>query len=99
MEGKLKKFGIPKTVIWETKLLSPAKVEKLQWEKRDGTKHQLTDRQLQTMRAEYITSSEGKLQVVPESDDRKAVTISAAGMFAPVNTEPSLPSFLLPLGA
>lgn len=89
------KFGIPKSAIYQTKLVSPAQVEKLTWEKRDGTKKQLTDKQLKVLQSEYIKKSDGKLCVVPETDDRPAVTISAAGMFAPVVAD--LPSFLLPL--
>ena len=36
MADKLVKMGIPKTAIFETKLITPAKAEKLTWEKRDG---------------------------------------------------------------
>ena len=94
MEGKLKKFGIPKSAMWETKLVSPAKAEKLVWEKRDGEKVQLSDRQLKVLRGEYIKSSEGKLQVVSVSDDRPAVILSAVSMFEAI---PDLPDFLKPL--
>jgi hypothetical protein len=94
MEGKLKKFGIPKSAMWETKMVSPAKAEKLVWEKRDGEKVQLSDRQLKVLRGEYIKSSEGKLQVVSVSDDRPAVILSAVSMFDAI---PDLPDFLKPL--
>ena len=43
---KLVKMGIPKTAVYETKLVSPAKAEKLTWKKRDGTDMQLSERQL-----------------------------------------------------
>lgn len=98
MADKLKKFGLPKDVIWETKLISVAKAEKAVWTKRDGTKVQLTDRQLKTLKSEYTKTSEGKISVASASDPRPAVTLSAAPMFAPVvNTEVTsdLPSFLL----
>jgi hypothetical protein len=95
---KLVKMGIPKTAIYETKLVSPAKAEKLTWEKRDGTKVSLTDRQLKRMEQEYVTKLAGKLTVAPESDERKAVTTNAAPLFSAVEAAPaaeSLPSWLM----
>lgn len=84
MAEKLVKMGIPKGSIYETKLVSPAKAEKLAWEKRDGTKVQLTDRQLKRMDQEYVSRLAGKLTVAHESDPRPAVITNAAPMFAPV---------------
>ena len=49
MATKLVRMGVPKGVIYETKLISPAKAEKVTWSKRDGTAKQLTERQLKTM--------------------------------------------------
>jgi len=97
MADKLKKFGLPKDVIWETKLISVAKAEKAVWTKRDGTQVQLTDRQLKTLKSEYTKTSEGKLTIAPSSDPRPAVTLSAAALFQPVEqaVTPELPSFLL----
>ena len=98
MADKLIKMGIPKTAVYETKLVSPAKAEKLTWEKRDGTKVSLTDRQLKRMEQEYVTKLAGKLTVVPESDSRQAVITNAAPMFSAVEAAPaaeSLPSWLL----
>ena len=97
MAEKLVKMGIPKTAIYETKLVTPAKAEKLTWEKRDGTKVSLTDRQLKRMEQEYVTKLAGKLTVVPESDIRPAVITNAAPMFSAVEAAPaaeSLPSWL-----
>jgi hypothetical protein len=97
MAEKLVKMGIPKTAIYETKLVSPAKAEKLTWEKRDGTKVSLTDRQLKRMEQEYVTKLAGKLTVVPESDSRPAVITNAAPMFSAVeaaSAAESLPSWL-----
>ena len=97
MAEKLVKMGIPKTAIYETKLVSPAKAEKLTWEKRDGTKVSLTDRQLKRMDQEYVSKLAGKLTVVPESDGRPAVITNAAPMFSAVEAAPaaeSLPSWL-----
>jgi hypothetical protein len=95
---KLVKMGIPKGAIYETKLVSPAKAEKLTWEKRDGTKVSLTDRQLKTMEKEYVAKLAGKLTVVSESDSRPAVITNAAPMFSAVEAAPaaeSLPSWLM----
>lgn len=89
MAEKLVKMGIPKGAVYETKLVSPAKAEKLVWKKRDGTEVQLTDRQLKTMETEYVSKLAGALTVVPESDGRPAVTLNAAPLFGAVETLPS----------
>lgn len=102
---KLKKMGIPKDCIYESKLVSPAKAEKIVWEKKDGTKAQLSAKQIKTLNQEYVTSLDGKPTVVPVSDDRPAITVSAESMFSAIskapslfeenkNTESSLPSWL-----
>jgi hypothetical protein len=99
MADKLKKFGLPKDVIWETKLISVAKAEKATWTKKSGgeeVKVQLTDRQLKTLKTEYTKTTEGKLTVTTSADPRPAVTLSVAPMFASVlPVEIELPSFLL----
>jgi len=89
MAEKLKKMGLPKDAVWETKLISPAKAEKVTWMKRDGTKKQLTDKQLKLMATDYIKKSDGKLTVVSSSDERPAVELNAASMFGAVETLPS----------
>ncbi len=94
MADKLVKMGIPKAAIFETKLVTPAKAEKLTWEKRDGEKKQLSERQLKTLETEYIRKSQGKLTIVPESDHRQAVVLDAAPMFGAVNSEPEIPAWL-----
>ena len=97
MAEKLIKMGIPKSAVYETKLVTPAKAEKLTWEKRDGTKVSLTERQLKRMEQEYVTKLAGKLTVVPESDSRPAVITNAAPLFSAVEAAPaaeSLPSWL-----
>jgi hypothetical protein len=97
MAEKLIKMGIPKTAVYETKLVTPAKAEKLTWEKRDGTKVALTDRQLKRMEQEYVVKMAGKLTVAPESDSRPAVITNAAPMFSAIEAAPaaeSLPSWL-----
>jgi hypothetical protein len=94
MAEKLVKMGIPKSAIYETKLVTPAKAEKLTWEKKDGTKVQLTDRQLTRMEQEYVVKMAGKLTVVSESDGRKAVTTNAAPLFSAVETPAELPAWL-----
>jgi hypothetical protein len=95
MAEKLVKMGIPKTAIYETKLVTPAKAEKLTWEKRDGTKVTLTERQLQRMDQEYVSKLAGKLTVAPESDSRPAVVTNAAPLFSAVETPAELPAWLL----
>lgn len=94
-EKLVKTMGIPKASIYETKLITPAKAEKLRWTKRDGTEVQLSDKQMQRLENEYITKSGGKLVIAPESDAREAIVTNAAAMFAPVVTEPALPAWLM----
>jgi hypothetical protein len=93
---KLVKMGVPKSAVYETKLVSPAKAEKLTWKKKDGTQMQLSDRQLKTMETEYVTKLAGALTVVPESDGRPAVITNAAPLFSAVEAPASetLPSWL-----
>lgn len=91
MAEKLIKLGIPKGSVYTQKLVSPAQVEKLTWEKRDGEVKQLSPRQLKVLE-EYIQKKQGKLTVVPEGDNRPAVTVSAQSLFAPVNDE--IPNWL-----
>ena len=96
MAEKLKKMGLPKDVIWTTKLITVAQAEKAQWTKKKGDeeiKMQLSDRQLKTLKSEYTKTTEGKISVAPASDPRPAVTLSVAPMFTAVQSE--LPSFLL----
>jgi hypothetical protein len=94
MAEKLIKMGIPKTAVYETKLVTPAKAEKLTWEKRDGTKVTLTERQLNRMEQEYVSKLAGKLTVAPESDGRPAVIKNAAPLFSAVETPAELPAWL-----
>ncbi len=93
MADKLAQMGIPKGAIYITKLVSPAQAEKLSWEKRDGTKAQLSKKQLERL-SEYVTKMAGKLTVAPESDSRPAVVVDAAPLFSAVNNEPELPAWL-----
>jgi len=97
MAEKLVKMGIPKGAVYETKLVTPAKAEKLTWTKRDGTAVQLTERQLKRMEQEYVVKMAGKLTVAHESDSRPAVVTNAAPLFSAVEAAPaaeSLPSWL-----
>jgi hypothetical protein len=94
---KLAGMGLPKSAIWETKLISPAKVEKVTWEKK-GAKTSLSPRQLKTLDQEYVTKVVGKPTVVPESDSRPAVVVNAAPLFSAVPAAEeavSLPSWLM----
>jgi hypothetical protein len=100
MADKLIKMGIPKSAVYETKLVTVAKVEKLKWEAtKAGEKivKQLSERQLKTLDTEYVSKVAGKLTVVPESDSRPAVVLDASPLFAAVPQAPvaeSLPSWL-----
>ena len=101
MADKLIRMGIPKSAVYVTKLVSPAQIDKLTWEKTKGgekVKASLSERQLKTLETEYVSKVAGKLTVAPESDSRPAVVTNAAPMFSAV--EPSveqLPAWLLPV--
>lgn len=88
---KLRGMGVPKDVVYVTKVVSPAQAKKLQWEKRDGSKKSLSDRQIKTLEKEYISHIAGKLTVAPESDPRPAVVRDASPMFDTVQQNPSQP--------
>jgi hypothetical protein len=100
MAEKLIKMGVPKSAVYETKLVSPAKAEKLTWEATkagEKVRKQLSERQLKTLDNEYTVKLAGKLTVAPESDSRPAVVMDAAPMFSAVETAPAvetLPSWL-----
>jgi Protein of unknown function (DUF2800) len=89
MAEKLVKMGIPKKSIYETSLVSPAKAEKLTWEKTDGTKVSLSERQIKRLETDYIIKAAGKHTIALESDSRQAVvfeseTAAVSGMFAAI---------------
>jgi hypothetical protein len=97
---RLIKMGVPKGNVYETKLVSPAKAEKLTWEKTkagEKVKMQLSDRQLKTMNTEYVTKLAGALIVAHESDERPAVIMNAAPMFSAVEAPvvETLPAWLM----
>jgi hypothetical protein len=81
MAEKLTKLGIPKGEVYETKLLSPAKVEKLTWKNRAGEVQSLTPKKLAVVASEYTTHMAGRPTVAPESDSRPAILTDASAMF------------------
>jgi hypothetical protein len=90
--ARLTKMGVPKGSVWKTAVITPAAVDKLKWEKRDGTIKQLSPKQVEFVKSELVTKSDGKLTVVPESDRREAVDFGdAESKFSAV---PDLPSWL-----
>ena len=96
MAEKLVKLGIPKGAIYETKLVSPAKAEKLTWKKRDGTEVQLSKRQLDLLDKEYVAKTLGKPVVALASDSRPAVQTNAAPLFSAVEKPAdALPAWLM----
>lgn len=96
MAEKLVKLGIPKGAIYETKLVSPAKAEKLTWKKRDGTDVQLSKRQLDLLDKEYVAKTLGKPVVALASDSRPAVQTNAAPLFSAVEKPAdTLPAWLM----
>lgn len=93
---KLKKMGLPKDVIWNTKVISPAQIEKVSWKATKAGEEitkTISERQMKVIQNEYIKKSEGKITIASDSDPRPAVTLNAAPMFAPVAD--ALPSWMV----
>lgn len=91
MADKFKRMSIPKAAMYVTKLVSPAQVEKLSWEKKKGDDvviKTLSDRQLKTLAGEYIKKSAGGMKVVPESDHGEAIVFDVSPMFENVESIP-----------
>jgi hypothetical protein len=98
MAKVLTKMGVPKTALYETKIISPAKADKLMWARKDGTRVQLSEKQTARLTTEYVRKTVGKPTVALESDSRQAVITNAAPLFSAVTVAPateSLPSWLL----
>ena len=92
---KLIGMGIPKSHVYETKVLSVAKAEKVTWVKRDGTAKQLSERQLKVLENEYVSKMTGKLTVVSVADPRPAVELNAAPLFNAIGVSPTdLPEWM-----
>lgn len=88
MADKLKRMSIPKSAMYVTKLVSPAQVEKLSWEKKKGDDvivKKLSPRQLKTLQTEYVRKSSGGMKVVPESENGDAVVFDVSPMFNEIN--------------
>lgn len=95
---RLGKMGVPKDDRYVIKVISPAQVKKLKWEKK-GETVTLSERQIKTLETEYINNKSGNLIVALESDSRPAVNIDASTLFQPVEQpkrENTLPDWLLP---
>jgi hypothetical protein len=88
MAQKLVRLGIPKGEVFESKMISPAKAEKLRWKKKDGTEMQLSARQLKTMEQEYVVKLVGALTVALDADHRPAVSNDASSLFGAVDAAP-----------
>lgn len=97
MEKKLASLKIPKASMYPKKILSPAAIKDLTWEK-DGETCKLSPDQLKRIESEWVAYSEGKITVAPEADSRPAITTDASAMFAPieVKAEPVTPPVTTP---
>ena len=73
LDAKLRKMNVPVKEIWQTKIISPAQLEKLKWVNTKGEQKTLTPKQLGVIKSELISTSEGKLTVVSAADERPAV--------------------------
>lgn len=85
--AKFTKMGVPKSVIYETKIVSPANAEKMKWVKKDGTVNRLSEGQLKIIENEYVTRTKGALKVALESDSSPAITLNTEHMFSAIASE------------
>ncbi len=93
--SKLTKMGVPKGEVWRSVLISPAQLEKLVWEKRDGTTKQLSPRQLGVISSQLIIKTAGALTVVPEADRRDGVKFTdVKELFQAVPQQDATPDWL-----
>ena len=92
--AKLVKLGVPKSAVYVSKLVSPPQAEKLTWEKKDGSKVSLSEKQLKLIDTEYVSHLAGKPTVVLESDSRPALVVDASPLFSAVEVKPELPAWL-----
>ena len=86
MVKKLTGMGIPKSSLYETTLISPAKAEKLTWDKK-GETQKLSDIQLKRLQTEYVAQQSGKPTVAPAHDPRPAIVMNVAPMFGAIDVE------------
>ena len=95
LEKLLRGMLVPKSEIYQTKIISPAQLEKLSWTNRKGEKKKLTDKQLEKILAN-APRTVGAATVVPVSDKRPVMAVGAPdGMFKPVVAETvELPDWL-----
>jgi hypothetical protein len=95
MVKKLTGMGIPKSAVYVQKMVSPAQVEKLVWDKK-GEPTSLSEQQKKRMETEYIKKVAGAPVVAAESDSRPAIgPTDVTTLFAPVAAPTAfVPSFL-----
>ena len=93
MAGKLRRMQIPKDVVWQAKLISPAQLEKAVWTNRAGERKSLTKKQLQRIERDYIERPKTAFRLVPEAAKGEAVDFTAdvSAFFASAN---DIPDFL-----
>lgn len=81
---KLNKMKVPLKELWVEKLISPAQLEKLKWVNKLGAQKTLSPKQLQVVKSDLISTSEGRLTVVSAADERQAVEFKPVeDMFVP----------------
>ena len=64
---KLTRMHIPKDVIWQKKLISPAQLENSVWQNREGERKSLSKKQIERINRDYIERPKGALRLVPEA--------------------------------
>lgn len=81
---KLKSMGVPKSALYTTEFVSPAKAEKLRWKDKEGNDKCLTPEQLSRLNNDLITKKDGAPLVAAEADERKPFSTSVDHLFSAV---------------
>lgn len=90
MADRFKKMLIPKSAIYTQKVVSPAKLKTLTWDKK-GETQSLSKKQLELIEREYVVKSEGALQLAPDTDPREEAKLDVSALLEPIV---SIPDFL-----
>jgi hypothetical protein len=72
-------------------VLSPAGLEKLTWQDKDGNTHKLSVDQLKRVDTEWVIRKEGQPVIAFESDPRPAIQNDVSAMFITVEATPVVP--------
>ena len=83
IKAKLTKLGIPKDSTVDVSVISPARLDKLKWTKKDGSTQGLSKNQLEMVNTNYVERSDAE-SLVNEYDSRPGLVFNLESMFTPI---------------